>query len=190
MTTPILKKGYTINIPLSVNDNALLSADPTTGDIRPGDNLLFVFSDGRKAKFVYNGTTFISTPGYCWRSTDTNLQLIVPDSNYSNTGTYTYYDQRNGRAATPLGAIGVAANGVVFFNPSAGNGGNPPEGFSWNAHYETSPTSFGPDSCGGHPEQTGQYHYHDTHFIDCWKAGSVMAHTMITMVCLSTMVTF
>ena len=64
------QEGYTINIPLSVNDNALLSADPTTGDIRPGDNLLFVFSDGRKAKFVYNGTTFISTPGYCWRSTD------------------------------------------------------------------------------------------------------------------------
>jgi len=169
------QEGFTINIPLSVNDNALLSATPDSGSIRPGDNLLFIFSDGRKAKFVYNGTTFISTPGYCWRSTDTNLQLIVPDSNYSNTGTYTYYDQRLGRDATPLGAIGVAGNGVVFFNPSAGAGGNPPEGFSWNAHYETSPISFGPDSCGGHPEQTGQYHYHDTHFIDCWKQGSVMA---------------
>ena len=169
------QEGYAINIPLSVADNALLSNNQESGDIRPGDNLLFVFSDGRKKKFVYNGTTFTSTAGYCWRSTDTNLQLIVEDSNYSNTGTYTYYDQRSGRTATPLGAIGVAANGVVFFNPSAGNGGNPPAGFNWNAHYENSPVDFGDDNCGGHPELTGQYHYHDTHFIDCWKANSVMA---------------
>ena len=37
-------------------------------------------------------------------------------------GTYEYYDQRTGSPETPLGAIGVAANGVVFFNPSAGAG--------------------------------------------------------------------
>tara|TARA_R100000005_G_scaffold96584_1_gene84810 strand:+ start:5879 stop:6367 length:489 start_codon:yes stop_codon:yes gene_type:complete len=83
------QEGFAINIPLSVADNALLSNNQESGDIRPGDNLLFVFSDGRKKKFVYNGTTFTSTAGYCWRSTDTNLQLIVEDSNYSNTGTYT-----------------------------------------------------------------------------------------------------
>ena len=62
-----------------------------------------------------------------------------------------------------------------MFNPSAGNGGNPPVGFSWNAHYPQSPVDFGDDDCGGHPEQSGQYHYHDTHFLDCWRAGSAMA---------------
>ena len=96
-------------------------------------------------------------------------------SQESTDGTYTYYDQRNGRLQTPLGAIGISANGVVLFNPSAGQGGNPPLGFSWNAHYEDSPVSFGGDNCGGHPEQTGQYHYHDSHFLDCWRDNGAMA---------------
>jgi hypothetical protein len=169
------KEGYVITIPLSPDDNTLLSADPFSGTIRPGDNLLFVFSDGRKQKFVYQGTTFTSTPGNCWRSTDTTLDLIVADSSYGDTGTYTYYDQRNGRTPTPLGIIGVSSNGVALFNPSAGAGGNPPTGFNWNAHYELSPVEFGDDQCGGHPENTGQYHYHDTHFIDCWKEDSIMS---------------
>ena len=45
--------------------------------------------------------------------------------------------------ATPLGTSGIAANSVALFNPSAGNGGNPPVGFSWNAHYPQSPVDFG-----------------------------------------------
>ena len=167
------QEGYVINIPLSVADNTLFG-DTESGDIRPGDNLLFVFSDGRKQMFVYNGTQTISTIGYAWKSTDTNLALITNTSQYNINGTCTYYDQRNGRTETPLGAIGVAANGVVLFNPSAGTGGNPPAGFNWNAHYDLSPVDFGDDSCGGHPEQTGQYHYHDTDFLSCWQNGSIM----------------
>tara|TARA_B100001250_G_scaffold389390_1_gene388450 strand:- start:239 stop:1819 length:1581 start_codon:yes stop_codon:yes gene_type:complete len=167
------QEGYAINITLSSADNTLLG-DETTGMIRPGDNLLFKFSDGRHQMFVYNGTTFTSSNGYCWRSTDTNLQLVTSTSQYVS-GTYTYYDQRNGRTETPLGAVGMVANGVVIFNPSAGLGGNPPAGFNWNAHYEYSPVDFGDDSCGGHPEQTGQYHYHDTHFIECWNNNSIMS---------------
>ena len=50
----------------------------------------------------------------------------------------------------PMGAIGTALNGVVFFNPFEMGGMNAVEGYSeeWL------------DSCCGHPQQTGVYHYH------------------------------
>jgi hypothetical protein len=50
----------------------------------------------------------------------------------------------------PMGAIGMALNGVVFFNPFEMGGMNAVEGYSevWL------------DSCCGHPQQTGVYHYH------------------------------
>ena len=50
----------------------------------------------------------------------------------------------------PMGAIGTALNGVVFFNPFEMEGQNAVEGHSevWL------------DSCCGHPQQTGVYHYH------------------------------
>jgi len=50
----------------------------------------------------------------------------------------------------PMGPIGVALNGVVFFNPFEQGGMNAVEGYSevWL------------DSCCGHPQETGVYHYH------------------------------
>ncbi|TKT88109.1 YHYH protein [Dyadobacter frigoris] len=51
-------------------------------------------------------------------------------------------------AATPLGPIGVALNGVPFFNQYAGP----------NQPLTNEVTSF--DQYWGHPQQTGQYHYH------------------------------
>ena len=50
----------------------------------------------------------------------------------------------------PMGPIGMALNGVVFFNPFEMGGMNAVEGYSevWL------------DSCCGHPEQRGVYHYH------------------------------
>lgn len=50
----------------------------------------------------------------------------------------------------PMGPIGSALNGVVFFNPFEMEGMNAVEGYSevWL------------DSCCGHPQQTGVYHYH------------------------------
>ena len=52
--------------------------------------------------------------------------------------------------SVPMGAIGMALNGVVFFNPFEMGGKNAVEGYSevWL------------DSCCGHPQQTGIYHYH------------------------------
>lgn len=50
----------------------------------------------------------------------------------------------------PMGPIGMALNGVVFFNPFEAGGMNAVEGYSevWL------------DSCCGHPQQHGVYHYH------------------------------
>lgn len=50
----------------------------------------------------------------------------------------------------PMGPIAVALNGVVFFNPFEAGGMNAVEGYSqvWL------------DSCCGHPQQHGMYHYH------------------------------
>jgi hypothetical protein len=50
----------------------------------------------------------------------------------------------------PMGPIGTAINGVVFFNPFEAGGMNAVEGYSevWL------------DACCGHPQQSGVYHYH------------------------------
>lgn len=50
----------------------------------------------------------------------------------------------------PMGPVGVALNGVVFFNPFEAGGMNAVEGYAevWL------------DSCCGHPQQEGVYHYH------------------------------
>ena len=51
-------------------------------------------------------------------------------------------------SATPLGPIGVTVNGVAIFNQYAGP----------NQPLTNEIDSF--DQYGGHPQQTGQYHYH------------------------------
>ncbi len=164
--------GFIRSITISTNDLTLF----TNNQIDEGDHLLFVFSDGLKKKFLYKGTTFTSLSGECWLATDQRLDLIMETQESTPvTGTYEYYDQRNGRGDTPLGAIGVSGNGVMIFNPSAGSGLNPPSGFSWVAAGESTFVDTGEDSCGGHPQQQGMYHYHDPHFLDCWKSGSSMA---------------
>lgn len=167
-------EGFFIQIPLSVPDNDLLG-----DEIRSGDRILFVFDENtvneRRQVFVYRGTNQTAIAGEFWRASDQYLELVMDFTRSGYTGTYTYYDQRNGRTATPLGAIGVAGNGVVFFNPSAGNKGNPPSGFSWNEQFEGAPVTFGDDNCGGLPELTGQYHYHDSNFLGCWKQNAVMS---------------
>jgi len=50
----------------------------------------------------------------------------------------------------PMGPIGMALNGVVFFNPFEMEGMNAVEGYS----------EIWLDSCCGHPQQSGVYHYH------------------------------
>ncbi len=52
------------------------------------------------------------------------------------------------KTATPLGAIGISLNGVVFFNQYAGP----------NQPLTSEINSF--DQANGHPQQSGVYHYH------------------------------
>jgi len=165
--------GFIRSITLSVADNALFGVN---NQIRSGDHLFFVFSDGIKRKFLFTGTTFTSIADRCWLAADNRLDLIMTNQ-AASTGTYTYYDQRNGRSATPLGAIGIAANGVVLFNPSAGTAANPPFGFNWNTYRQdsTTPINFGEDTCGGRPDVTGQYHYQDSSILTCWRTSGAMS---------------
>ena len=74
---------------------------------------------------------------------------------------------------TTLGPQGIALNGVVLFNPAAGPGPlpggaiQPPQGFVWDAVFNE--TNYGVDVCGGHPEASGEYHYHSSDFLNhCW----------------------
>ena len=84
---------------------------------------MVVFSDGEKRKFVFKSTTFTSISGECWLSSDDALDFIVDvQATTPVSGTYEYFDQRNGRSEVPLGQIGVSGNGVAIFNPSAGAG--------------------------------------------------------------------
>jgi len=56
--------------------------------------------------------------------------------------------EASSKAATPLGPIGISLNGVAIFNQYAGPG----------RPLSNELDSF--DQANGHPQQTGQYHYH------------------------------
>jgi hypothetical protein len=104
--------------------------------------------------------------------------LVVDSQGYPNHPTAVFPNSRNPnrirvqdfhfrfpleprRAGTvtrvPMGPIAMAINGVVFFNPFEAGGMNAIEGYSevWL------------DSCCGHPQQEGVYHYHK--FPSCVK---------------------
>jgi photosystem II stability/assembly factor-like uncharacterized protein len=95
---------------------------------------------------------------------------------------YPYRGGRNKVAETftplPLGPIGISATGVVLFGPSADIRVPGLNGTVWHVNANTADV-FGEDQYGGHPQPNGQYHYHDTKFInnnawgtiDQWKNG-------------------
>lgn len=83
--------------------------------------------------------------------------------------------------ALELGPIGVALNGVFLFGPSAAPGALPgetivpPVGFTYNAVFNED--AYGVDSCGGHPDETGHYHYHSGSFlVNCWGSKLVASN--------------
>ena len=164
--------GFIRSINISVND--LNNFTGGTPNIQAGDEVLFDFGD-IKRRYIFRGTTFTSIAGEFWLATDQRIDIIMEDSGTGLNGTYTYHDQRNGRSNTPLGTIGVTGNGVMIFNPSGGTTMNPPSGFNWVAAGDTPFVEFGEDSCAGHPQEQGIYHYDDADFLDCWKSNSTMA---------------
>ena len=87
---------------------------------------------------AYNGTNpaFVLNPN---RISTQNIVMKIPMSPAVNTS----------HAATPMGCIGIAVNGIPFFNQYAA-GGSPLAGEI---------NSF--DQYLGHPQMTGMYHYHE-----------------------------
>lgn len=82
---------------------------------------------------------------------------------------YPYRGGRNKVADTytplPLGPIGISAIGVVLFGPAAAITVPGLNGTSWMVNANTADV-FGEDEYGGHPQERGQYHYHDSKFIN------------------------
>ena len=75
--------------------------------------------------------------------------------NHIEKQTYTFYLPRHPQRAEkltplPMGPIGVAVNGVPFYNPYNAEGNNAVSGLYAEVF----------DSCCGHPDQMGRYHYH------------------------------
>jgi hypothetical protein len=95
----------------------------------------FATSDSRYE--AYNGTNpnFVLNPN---RIMEQHLTFKIPASP----------SEASTKVATPLGPIGVSVNGVPLFNQYAGPG----------TPLTNEINSF--DQYNGHPQQSGQYHYH------------------------------
>ena len=98
----------------------------------PTNNALFESYSGT----TFGGNTFVKNPNSIAAQNFT-FKLPVNPAVAAN------------HAATPLGAIGVALNGVALYNQYAGPN---------NQALTGEIASF--DKYYGHPQQTGQYHYH------------------------------
>ena len=94
-----------------------------------------------------------------YNGTNTNF-MLNPNTISTQNITFTIPlnpSQATVSQATSLGPIGISRNGVVFFNQYAGPNNQP---------LTNEINSF--DQWLGHPQNTGQYHYHvePTHLID------------------------
>lgn len=97
----------------------------------PTSNVLYEAYSGT----TFGGNTFIKNPNSIIEQSGTFKIPVNPKLNASH-------------AATPLGPIGIALNGVPFFNQYAG----PSQPLTSEIN------SF--DKYYGHPQQSGMYHYH------------------------------
>lgn len=98
----------------------------------------------------YKGTQWESTLYEAYNGTNSNFAI---NPNKISEQNFTFKIPLNpaldaSHSATPLGPIGVSINGVPFFNQYAGP----------NQPLTNEINSF--DQYFGHPQQTGQYHYH------------------------------
>lgn len=105
------------------------------------------------AKFPDTYGTQGYNPSYIQEHDDTYYLPLEPEPNPQATA----LDPRTANGALPMGPVGVAVNGVVFFNPYDAN--------------MTDATSI-MDRCCGHPSPDYRYHYHkypicvNTPFVD------------------------
>ncbi|MFO1065937.1 MAG: YHYH protein [Pirellulales bacterium] len=157
------------------------AADPPAGCKAIGGH--WYVDDSKPAKYFYEDAgKFVDLFSYHMQDSNDdgipNLQLshdadclIVRSQGYPNHPTAIFPNSDNPNTITvqdftfrlplkprlaeqitrvPMGPIAMAVNGVVFFNPFEMGGMNAVAGYSevWL------------DSCCGHPQQTGVYHYH------------------------------
>ncbi len=126
----------------------LFSGTDLTYEIN-GDNVIFTTTDLPNHKSPYwdtanelyeayigDNTAFNLNPN---RIAEQNIMFTIPLNPRASTTNET----------TPLGPIGISRNGVVFFNQYAGPN---------NQALTNEINSF--DQWLGHPQNTGQYHYH------------------------------
>ena len=131
--TPILSKFSGTGLTVSVNGNTVTFTTQNLPDHKspywPTTNALYEAYNGTNSSFNLNPNS-ISTQ---------NISITVPLNPAEAANKQT----------TPLGPIGVAVNGVVFFNQYAGPNNQP---------LTNEINSF--DQYLGHPQNSGQYHYH------------------------------
>ena len=121
-------------------------------DLYVSGDYVYLQSNGRpdhKSPY-YQGTSWEATLYEAYNGA--NAQFAINPNrivNQSLTFKLPLHPQRSPTpSATPLGPIGVSLNGVPFYNQYAGP----------NQPLTTEINSF--DQYDGHPQQTGQYHYH------------------------------
>jgi hypothetical protein len=130
--------GNTVQTDRLVADNVVISFDQTSMIIRTHGlpNHPTGLFGGRNAS-----DEFKSNPNVITERIRTYYIPLVPKENPRHIATTT----DNSNHALPMGPIGIAINGVVFFNP-------------FDAQ-STDATDL-MDRCCGHPAPDGQYHYH------------------------------
>lgn len=155
---------------------------PLPNDLQPIGGRWFVKAGMKPTYFYRDGERFVDLFSYHVRDSNKdgidNLRishderfLLIESQGFPNHPTAVFPNSRNPNpirvqsfkfrlplepkladkiTRVPMGPIGMALNGVVFFNPFEMEGKNAVEGYSevWL------------DSCCGHPQQTGVYHYH------------------------------
>ncbi|MES1213500.1 MAG: YHYH protein [Singulisphaera sp.] len=157
-------------------------AEDRPADLQPIGGRWFVCPGERPTYFYRDGDRYVDLFSYHMRDsnkdgidevqfTHDDHDLIVDSQGYPNHPTALFPNSGNPNSIRvqkfrfrlplvpersdhvtrlPMGPIGMALNGVVFFNPFEAGGMNAVEGYSevWL------------DSCCGHPQQQGVYHYH------------------------------
>ena len=186
MCGSLLSKSFVVGWGIVVAITLLSGTDAGSGeppkDLKPIGGRWFVKEGDRPVYFYRDGERFVDL--FSYHTKDSNKDgidnvkvshddrfLIIESQGYPNHPTAVFPNSRNPNSIrvqnfqfrlplepkladkitrAPMGPIGTALNGVVFFNPFEMEGQNAVEGYSevWL------------DSCCGHPQQTGVYHYH------------------------------
>ena len=130
---PEVYKRFSDNVSLSVDGDFLIIQ---TDDVPNHPSPYFSTSDARYEAYNGNNPNYNQNPNLI---ASQNITISIPLNPTEATV----------KEATPLGAIGVSINGVVFYNQYAGPNNQP---------LTNEINSF--DQYLGHPQPTGAYHYH------------------------------